>query len=164
MALDIGAIKTAFKTAFDAANTTTASYDLSTGLTDRVKSVFTVMPNTENMNAGVLPAITIWTESKTVDMRNICKNQLTAKRQATAIFNVAGVLWNSNFSNAETDLADNDIEKLMENIEEILRRNDTLGNTVLWQHPTNVTYHNLSRSEEEHYRVGIATVECVIFY
>jgi len=164
MALAIGTIKTAFKTIFDNYNTTTAAYDLSTGLTNRVKNVFTIMPNSENMNASYLPAVTIWVESKTVDMMSICKDQSTAQRKATVDFNVAGILWNSNFSTPDKDLASDDIEKLMENIEEILRRNDKLLNNVLWQHPTNVTYHNLSKSEEEHFRVGIATVQCVIMY
>ena len=164
MALAIGTIKSAFKTILDSFNTTTAAYDLSTGLTTRVKNVFTVMPNSENMNASVLPAVTIWVESKTVDMMSICKDQSTAKRKATIDFNIAGVFWNSNFTTPDVDLASNDIEKLMENIEEVLRRNDKLSNTVLWQHPTNVTYHNLSRSEEEHYRVGIATIQCVVMY
>lgn len=164
MSLDIGSIKTAFKTALDSFNTTTAAYDLSTGLSKRVKNIFTVKPNTENMNASVLPAITIWTERKNVDMAGICKDQLNAKRKATITFNIAGVMWNSNFTNAATDNADNDIEKLMENIEEVLRRNDKLGNTVLWQHPTDITYHDLARSEVEHYRIGIANITCVVIY
>lgn len=164
MALDIGGIKTAFKTAFDDFNTTTATYDLSTGLTDRVKNVFTVVPNTENMNASVIPAITIWTESKSVEMAGICKDQINSKRKATVNFNVAGIIWNSGFESADKDLSDNEIEKLMENIEEVLRRSGNLSNKVLWQHPTDITYHDLSRSEVEHYRVGIATVQCIIMY
>jgi len=54
--------------------------------------------------------------------------------------------------------ADNDIAQLMENIEEVLRRNDTLNGTVLSQMSTDVTYHDYARSEEEHYKVGIIDV------
>lgn len=164
MALDITVIKTAIKTILDAANVSGATYDLSTGLTTRVKRVLTRGMNTQMFNADVIPCVAIFTDRKKVDMKGMSNNQLQAKRQAIASFQIAAVVWNSNFSTIDKDPADDDIEKLMENIEEVLRRNDTLNGNVLWQHPVNVTYHDLPRSEQEHYRVGIMDVEICKFY
>lgn len=164
MALDIGSIKTAIKTAFDTYNTTTAAYDLSTGLSKRVKNVFTIRPGAENVNASFIPVIAIWADSKSIENAGICKNQLTAKRKATLDINIAGFIWNSKFSGKDKDPAADDIEKLMENMEEVLRRNDTLGGTVLYQYPIDVSYHDLRMSKEEHYRVGAMVLRCQVFY
>jgi len=161
MALDINGIKTAFKTVFDAANTTGAAYHLSTGLTATcgiIQKVLTRSINTKMWNADILPCVTVFTDRKKITPKDICKNQLTAKRYADVTFQVAGVLWNSNFTSVDVDAADNDIAQLMENIEEVLRRNDTLNGTVLSQMSTDVTYHDYARSEEEHYKVGIIDV------
>lgn len=164
MALDIGGIRTAFKTIFDLYNDTTATYDLSTGLSKRVKNVFKIKPNEKNINASYLPVITCWTDSKNVEIRGICKNQISSKRKGEIDFSIAGIIWNSNFSGISEDPAYDDAEKLMENIEEVLRLNDTLNGTVLYQYPTTVTYHDISLSEQIHFRVGIATIRCGVFY
>ena len=164
MALNITTIKTAFKTLFDGANSAGASYDLSAGLSERVRTVSTKSPNNYMFGADMIPAVAIWTESKKVEMQGISKDQLLAKRKAAMSFNVAGIVWNSDFSVVTGDSSDDEIEKLMENIEEVLRSDPTLSKNVLWQHPSDVTYHNLSMSEQMHYKIGIMTVECVQYY
>lgn len=164
MTLDIVAIKNAFKAVLDAANTSTAAYDLSTSLTADVKTISTKSPNSYMFGADMLPAVAIWNDRKKVDMAGIVKDQITAKRKATITLNIAGVIWNNNYTSVNTDSSDNEIEKLMENIEEVIRRNPSINGTVLWQHPTDVTYHDLTLSEEQNYKVGIMTVECAQLY
>jgi hypothetical protein len=164
LALDIVGIKTAFKTVLDGANSAGAAYDLSMSLTSRVANVLTRSMNSEMFNADVLPCVSIYTDKKKVDISGICSTQLLSKRQATVSFQIAGVVWNSNFDSIDKDNANDDIEKLMENIEEVLRRSDTLGGTVQRHAVTNVTYHDWARSEQEHYRVGILDVDVVKFY
>ena len=165
MSLNIVGIKAAFKTVLDAANTTTASVDLSLSLScGRINTIATKSPNSDMFGSDVLPAIAIFTDRKEVTMQDIVRDPRLAKRKATVDFSVAGIIWNSDYSTIEGNSADDDIEKLMENIEDVLRDNPTLNGTVLSQHPTDVTYHNLSLSEEQHYKVGIATFQCVKYY
>lgn len=164
MALNIVGIKDAFKTVLDAANSSGAAYDLSMSLTSRVANVLTRSMNSEMFNADVLPCVTIYTDKKVVTNAGMCNTQLLAKRQAAVSFQIAAVLENHNYSTIDKDAANDDIEKLMENIEEVLRRNDTLNGTVLRQSVTNVTYHDWGRSEQEHYRIGIMDVDVIQFY
>lgn len=164
MSLNIKGIKNSIKSVLDAANTTTASYDLSTSLTSRVITVSTISPNAYHFTADKLPAVSIWTNSKAISAPGIVKDQITAKREGLAKFFVAGFVWNSDFMDIYGDSSDDEIETLMENIEEVLRRNTDLSGTVLWNKPTECEYHSLSLSNEQHYKVGILTVECKQLY
>lgn len=162
--IDITGIKSEIKNIFTAFNTTTALHYLSQSLTTKVNSIMTRSPNTLMFNSDVLPAIAIFPSDKSVQLQDICKNQIVGKRKGIVNFEIAAFLWNSDHTSYDVDNSDNDIEKLMENIEEVLRHNPDLNGYVTYQHPTNVTYHDLKLSEEENYKVGMLTLQCVKMY
>jgi hypothetical protein len=164
MSIDLNNLKEQIQTIFEAANTTTASRDLSSGLETRVQRVLKVNPARIPVQASWYPFVTIFIDNKSIIQDGIVKDQLTAKRRAKVDIKVIGAVWNSTVSDDETDSADEDCEDLMENIEEILRANSTLSGVATWSFPTNITYHSASLDEETHIRAGILNLEATIFY
>jgi len=163
MAIDLNGIKSAIQTIFATANTSTASPDLSASLETRVKEIYTINPELIYIDTSRLPAVTCWVDSKQVDPDTIANNQATAKRRARVTFKIAGCMFRSLISDYRQDEADDETAILMENIEEVLRNNPTLSNTVSWQFPSSVVYYS-STQEETMYRVGVMDVEAVVHY
>lgn len=165
MSVDIVGIKNEIQGILNTANTTTASNDLSGNMTFRVKSVLTVNPDKIQILANDFPYVTIWTESKDITQADIARTQTIGKRRSELSLGIAGAVWNQNFSSDYTnDPADDDLEYLMENLETILRDNDTLNNTVTWQYPTSVEYFSLPIDEGAHLRVATLQLRCTVWY
>lgn len=164
MSIDLNNLKEQIQTIFEAANTTTASRDLSNGISKRVQKVLKINPARIPVQASWYPFVTTYIESKDVELVDFAKDQLTAKRKSIVELKVIGAVWNSSISDAASDPADEDCEDLMENIEEILRANPTIAGTCLWSYPTGVTYHNVGLDEGVHIRAGILNLEATIFY
>lgn len=179
MALDLNSIKEQIQSVFQAANTTTASRDLSSGLTNRVQRVLKVNPYIIPVQADWYPFVTSYIDSKLVTLLDVCQNQMMAKRTGEISVKVVGAVWNNNLSDPEVDAADEDCEDLMENIEEILRANPTLGGSVIgtavvgssligptiaWSYPSRVSYHNFPLAEGVHVRVGMLDLIIVTQY
>lgn len=163
--IDLNSIKTEIKSILDAENTTTASViDLSNGLSERVKEVLTVNPEVIPIGAERLPAISIWIDSKSLDIETIAATQAQAKRKTKIGFKIAGIVYTSFVDDFRTDNADDEAAILMENIEEVLRNNDNLNNKVLWHYPLGTTYHNFNLAEETNMRVGLMDYETTLFY
>jgi hypothetical protein len=164
MAVNLSGIKTQFKAVLDTANTTTAAFDLSTGLNTRVQKVLKVNPARIEPQASFFPWVTIFVDKKDIEFATIAKDQVTAKRTGDIAFSVVGAVWETNFSEATEDEADENIEVLMENVEEVVRRNFKLNNTVDWSKCEDVTYHSLPLDEGVHMRVGVMTLRCRVQY
>lgn len=165
MALDLSGIKSAFKTILDSANTTTADYDLSQGLNRRVQRILKVNPAKIPVDADLYPYVTIYADRKPVTLDTIARDQLTSKRMTELSFQVIGGVWEINTPDINEDEADEQIEVLMENVEEVIRRNFRLNNTVLWTKPIEVTYHTgLIPDEEAHLRIGVMNLVARIQY
>lgn len=164
MAVDLGGIKTAFKSICDTANTTTAAYDLSTGLATRVQKVLKVNPARIMPQASFFPWVTITTDKKGIEHAGMARDQITAKRDGEITFSVVGAVWEQNVTDATVDDADEEIEQLMENVEEVLRRNFRLNNTVLWTKAEETTYHSLQLDEQTHMRVGVLNLKAKVNY
>ena len=75
-----------------------------------------------------------------------------------------GMVWNSNAVSHDEDPSDEDCEKLMENLEEIIRNNFTLDGTVNWTFPDTVTYHQARLDEQTHLRAGEMALKVRMFY
>jgi hypothetical protein len=106
-------------------------------------------------------------ESKSITSQDIAGTMKNQKRRAEIDLKLVGIIWidNMNTSNFEyKDLADNECEQLMENIEEVLRTDPTLGGNVLFSHPTDTTYHTFSVSEDAHMRAGIINFKLTVLY
>lgn len=154
--VDFAGLKSAMKSIFNAANTTTgAAYDLSTGLVPRVKKVLSIHPQRLPIQVSFYPYVSLFVDSKDIEAASIAINQKNAKRSHVIHVKVVGAVRNSKVTDKTADMADDECEKLMENIEEILRRNPTLNGQCLWQMPDTCTYHNKAIDEESALRVGI---------
>ena len=163
--IDISTLKTSIKSIFDVANTTTASpVDLSNGLAKRVQNVFKLNPNSLPIQASLFPAITIFIDNKDISQDGIALNQVNARRKGELDIKVMGSVWQNTYTNVSSDDADEEIEQLMENIEQILRNNPTLSNNVNWQIPTDCSYHTGILSEEAHMRAGVLNLRAHIYY
>lgn len=163
--IDIGAIKSLVQTVLDTANDPSGDpIDLSRNLVNRVSKVLKVNPEKIRPDANVFPCVTIFLREKSMASATIAKDQVNGKRKCKLEFNIVGLMWNDNMTTYKEDPADNDLENLMENIEEILRHYATLNNLCNWQIPTAVTYHSSGYDEQTHMRVGILNLEVTIFY
>lgn len=163
-AIDLNNLKEQVQTLLQAANTTTASTDLSNGLETRVQRVLKVNPLRIPVQANWYPFVTCFIESKEIDLIQFAVNQLNTQRKSRVEMKVVGAVWNSSITDEEVDPADEDCEDLMENIEMILRANPTVAGVANWSTPTGVTYHNVSLDEGVHIRYGVMTFEATIFH
>jgi hypothetical protein len=162
--VDINNIKEQIRYVLDVANTTTGSpIDLSDNLTNRIKQVLKVNPEKLRPDAPLFPCVTVFMSEKRLEHKTIAKDQVTAKRKCTLTFKIVGLMWNNIMSTYKSDPADDDLEYLMENIEVILRHYPTIGDCN-WQIPESITYHSSGYDEETHMRVGILSLETVVFY
>lgn len=166
MTVNLGNVKTQFKAILDTANTTTAAFDLSAGLNTRVQRVLKVNPARISPQASFFPWVTIFTDKKDVlsDKGTIAKDQITGRRMADVAFSVVGAVWEYNVADVVEDEADENIEILMENVEETVRRNFKLNGAVAWSKTEDVSYHSLPLDEQTHMRIGVLTLVCRVDY
>lgn len=164
MSVDLTGIKNEIQSILTTANDAGATYDLSAGMTKRVKSVLTVNPGKIPIQASFFPYVTVYIERKDIDLETITVNQIAGKRSAVIEFNIVGGLWYTRITDPRKDEADNEIEHLMENIEQVLRANHTLNNKVLWTKPVNTEYHTVPYGEETILRVGLCNFTAKVFY
>lgn len=165
MSIGMNAIKTNIKTLLDNQNTALGSpVDLSLGMTRRVQKILKINLERLPIQASFYPAVTIFFDQKNMSQDTIAKTQAIGKRRADVAVKVAGVVYNANLTSNLEDPADEDLEKLMENVEEILRSDPTLVGSATWSQPSDVTYHSGPGGEEAHVRVGILTLNLTVFY
>lgn len=165
--LPLNELKEQIRYALFVNNTSTGAptQNLSDGLSRPVRTVLKINPDRLGApHDNALPAVTVFTDSKDVEQVTIATNQLTGKRRAQVNLKVMGMVWEPHTSNLKTDPADEECEKLMENIERIIRAYDTLGGNVQWHIPTGVTYHSFTNSEETHFRAGILDLQATLYY
>jgi hypothetical protein len=168
MAIALGTIKSATQTILETANTTTASpFDLSTSMTTRIQKVLQVNVEKIPIQPSFFPCITMFYDGKDVTNFDIAGSLLGGRRRAIVNLKIIGIVWidNVNASNFQyKDLADNECEQLMENLEQVLRQDPTLGGNVLFSHTTDVRYHNYPVDEQTHLRTGIMTHKITVQY
>jgi hypothetical protein len=162
---DINGMLSNIQSIFIAANTTGASpIDLSHQLSTRVASVMKVNPIQLIPEAWMFPMVTCYLSGKSTEDQTFAKSQANIKRRATLEIDVVGAIWNDTFNTSFDDPADTDIHLLMENIELILRSNETLSNAVSWSVPQRVDYYDARINEGSHLRSGILTLQATVFY
>lgn len=164
MAIDLSQLKSDIRGLLNTANSTGASYDLSSGLSKRIVSVNSYNPEKLKPEGNLFPSVFVWTAAKRVNLETIYLTLAAGKRKAEVLFNVAGIVWVPYTTTLTGDPADNDCERLMENIEEILRANDTLGGLAKWHLTSDVTYHSAPYGEEMHMRVGLLSLRVTVHY
>jgi hypothetical protein len=167
--IPLSTIKSSVQTILETANTTTGSpIDLSEGMASRVRQILQV--NVEVMpepQPSFYPCVTMFYESKQVTLQDMAGSMLTGRRRAEIDLKIVGIVWIDNMNTANfqyKDLADNECEQLMENIEQVLRSDPTLGGNALWSKTVDASYHNYPVSETAHMRAGIMTHRITVQY
>jgi len=162
--VDLRGILTELISIFNTANTTTASTDLSNNLTTRVQKVLAINPEMLPIQASLYPYVSSYITSKTIVSDDIAKNQLSCKRRADIGIDIVGAVFNQNFKTQDEDPATRDINYLMENIELILRANESINSKVLFQRPLAINYYSANIDSNAHLRAGILSLKATIFY
>jgi hypothetical protein len=164
----LSTIKTSLQDILEDANTTTGSpIDLSDSLTDRVREVLQINVERLPIQPSFYPCITMFYDKKDVELLDMAANMLNGRRRAEIDLKIVGFVWidNMNASNYNLkDLADNEIEQLMENIEQVLRSDPTLQGNVTWSKTVDVQYHTYPISEDAHMRAGEMTHRISVIY
>ena len=171
MALNLFEIKSAFQSIMSAANTTTADYDLSTGMRAApgrpVQKVLTVNPDVIPVQASMFPFVTIFNGSKSVELATMAGDQVRGKRMADLRFHVLGAVWCGQTTRTTDDRSEEQVGYLMENVEEVLRRNFKLNGTVLWSKPESIGYYTSilkNQEQDAQLRFGAMSLLCKINY
>jgi hypothetical protein len=164
----MSALKSSVQTILEGANTTTGSpIDLSDSMVNRVRQVVQINVEMMPIQPSFFPAITMFYDTKIVTLQDMAGNMLTGRRRAEVDMKIAGIVWidNMNTTNFQyKDLADNECEQLMENIEQVLRKDPTLEGNATWSKTTDISYHNFGFREESHMRAGIMTYKISVIY
>lgn len=163
--VDINAIKESIRSNLASANTTTGSpIDLSTDMANRVQTISKINPEKLMRLGNELPALTVHTTSKDVELKTIASTMTNGRREGRLTFEVTGLVWEPFTTDDDVDPADNELELLMENAEKVLRAFDTLDATVKWHFPKSIRYHSAVFDEEAHFRVGVMEIEAMVLY
>ena len=164
--VNIPNIKETIRFVLDQNNTTTSSVgDLSASMSQRVKKIAKINPDKLPLQASVYPCVTIYTDRKSIEVSDIAPTQVGGKRRTNLTFKLIGIVFNTDYqTDVFNDSADEDLEKLMENVEGILRNYPDLGKNIKWQFPTDVTYHSTTIGEDAHMRIGVLDLQATLFY
>lgn len=166
--IDLDGIKNSVKSILEAANTTTGQpIDLSSGMVKRVNKILTLNPERLPIQPTFFPAITVFYQGKDVDWRDMAVNGLNARMRARVKAKILGIVWLDDMNSANfqyKDLADNECENLMENIEQVLRSDPTLQGKALFSRVTGAEYFNVSLGEDAHFRAGTIDFEITVQY
>lgn len=135
MPYDYEANITAVYNVLSNANTTTATVDLSSGLTTRVKNVYKNDPATTSIRQDSYPCVFVRISNKDEEFAGIgATGPNNNKKLATVVFDVIG-LYHKDGVITEHSTVLNEVYKLAENIEGVFQQEMTLSNTALWCNP-----------------------------
>lgn len=113
-------------------NTTTASVDLSSGLTTRVKNIYKNDPAVVGLRGDIYPAVFVRINRKSEDFAGIGSTGPSgARKQATAEYDVIGFYRKDGAYGTQAQVLV-ELERLAENIEGVFQAEGTLSGTALW--------------------------------
>lgn len=131
---------TAIKTVLDAANTTTASPDLSGSLTTRVKNVYLNDPEIVDMRGDIYPAIFIRVNKKDENFEGLgATGPNGALKRADVSYDVIG-FYRKDGVNSTHASALSELDKLAQNMEAVFERDFTLSGTALYCQPVTTEF------------------------
>lgn len=165
--ISIDTIKTNIKSILDAANTTTGSpIDLSLGLNTRVARVLKIHPGRIPIQPSHFPYVTMYVPR--IDIKQLTMgnrgSQASSLREGLISLDIVGCCFEPFFSDLNEDQGEENVEKLMQNIEEILRSNHNLNFTsTSWINPISHEFAD-TYSEEAHLRAGIFSIQFKVHY
>lgn len=154
MSIDYKTKLDAIQSQLKAANTTTAAWPLSKNMKDKVLLVTQSNPNYLIGQASKFPAISLILDNDEKEFAEIGRTSTGTKKYSTLNVKVIGMLWDDKFASEEYESCDREIHYLLENIEQVLRADQTLGNACLFSYPTSVKFYDIL-DEQSHFRAGV---------
>lgn len=142
MALDYKDKISALKAIFVAANTTTATVDLSSSLTSRIldASIFSDDIETKSIKAHEFPCVFIRVTDKEEDFATLgATGNSNNYKQADITYQIVGMYRKDGAWSDNATLFD-EVYKLASNIESVLRNDITLGGSALWAQPESTSF------------------------
>lgn len=128
-------------------NTTTATVDLSSGLTSRVKNIYKNDPATTSIREDSYPCIFVRISSKNEEFASLGGTGPGGnKKRATCVFDVIGLYHKDGAITAHSTVL-NEVYKLAENIEGVFQQEYTLSQTALWCNPRRTEFFGPFQSE-----------------
>ena len=140
MPFDYEANVAAVKSVLDAHNTTTASPDLSSGLTTRVKAVYVDDPDVVSVQWTQLPAVYIRIQQGEEEAASLGPTGPTSNFKTKWVnYEVIGLYLKDGVSTAHSSLLTQSY-RLAENLEGVFQTKLTLSGTALWCHPVTTSF------------------------
>lgn len=123
---------TALYNVINNANTTTASVDLSSGLDSRVKRIAMADPGVVNLRNYEFPAVFVTISNKTEEFEGIGGTGSARELKSAEVnFQVVG-MYKKYGATTTNDALLNDVYKLADNIESVIREEYTASGTASW--------------------------------
>lgn len=138
---------TMLKTLLDAHNTTTATPDLSSGLTTRVRNVFINDPEVVAIRWNDLPAVFIRIQSSEEEAAALGPTGPSrAHKTKNADYEIIG-LYVKDGANSAHSAALTEIYRLAENLEGVFQQEFNLSSTALWCHAASTNFGSFGLGE-----------------
>lgn len=135
MPFDYEANTTAVKNALTSHNTTTASPDLSSGLTRRVQNIYIDDPEIVSIRQLTYPCVFVRLSNKDEDYASLGATGPTGnKKTATVVYDLIGLYHKDGAHTAHSGVL-TEIYRLAENMEGVFQAETTLSTTALWCNP-----------------------------
>ncbi|RJP50519.1 MAG: hypothetical protein C4586_05910 [Anaerolineaceae bacterium] len=164
--IDIATLKSAIKAQLDDNNTSTGApiRDLSSNMSKRVVRVALMNPIDYQIVTTEMPAVCIYTDTKIPKNTSVGAVNQT-KREGMLRLTVCALNYNPNMAGANVynDVASQDLEYLMENIEEILRQSPEISGAK-WLQMGEITFHNSPADEDTYFKLAFTDLTYKYFY
>lgn len=113
-------------------NTTTATPDLSSGLTTRVQNIYKNDPAIVGMRGDIYPAIFVRVNRKSEDFAGLGGTGVSGTRKlATVDYDVIG-FYRKDGAHGKQETVLTELERLAENMEGVFQQEYTLSGTAMW--------------------------------
>ena len=140
MPFDYEANAGSVRNVLNAHNTTTATPDLSSGLTTRVQSVFINDPDVAAIRWNDLPAVYIRIQEADEEAASLgVTGPANYRKTKNAVYELIGLYARDGMHTAlDTHLTE--VYRFAENLEGVFQQELTLSGTALWCHPANTNF------------------------
>ena len=146
------------------ANTTTATVDLSSGLTTRVKNVYRNDPGIVGLRGDIYPAVFVRVNKKTEDFAGMGPTgPAGARKQATVEYDVIGFYRKDGAYGTQQQVLI-ELERLAGNIEGVFQAEYTLSGTAMFCQAMETNFYGPFSRDEVWIKAVVVTLEAHYFF
>ena len=140
-------------------NTTTASPDLSSGLTTRVQNVYLNDPSIVGLRADIYPAVFVRVNSKKEDFAGLgATGPANARKEAIVNYDVIGFYRKDGAVATQGSVLIN-LAKLAGNIEGVFQQESNLSGTALWCQAVDTNFYGPFQTDEVWIKAVVVNLE-----